>query len=205
MVSFLVFACVLNLDVPQVGRTLPQVHAQETDRTPALIRWWDAEDRGDVDTAVAQFAEPAVYIGTMPTGNCSAQTPCTDLAGIRQQIQRNVGVHFCTSIRWLQVSGAVVTGEREIYSDYDHSIGVERIVQNFIAVVTQDKITFTAGVLNLGDPETAFAAAIDAGTQPALPPILGPTTPCAALSLMRGEAEHGTVLRPKKKLGGSIL
>jgi hypothetical protein len=182
LATSLVLAFSLGLGIPQVRGAAQSAHAQETDRASALLRWWDAEDRGDIDTAVAQFADGAVYIGTMPSGNCSAQTPCTDLAGIRQQIQRNGTIHFCTSIHWLQVSGAVVTGEREIYSDYDHSIGVERIVQDFIAVVPQDKITFIAGVLNVGDPETALAAAIDAGTQQAGTPILPPTTPCAAVS-----------------------
>jgi len=181
LAASLVIAVLLGLGIPPVRGAAPPVHGQGSDRASVLLRLWNAEDTGDVDGAIAQFAGDAVYIGTMPKGNCSVQTPCTDLPGIRQQIQRNMGIHFCTTIHWLQVSGAVLTGEREIQSDYDFSIGVDHIVQNFIAVVTQDKITFIAGVLNLGDAETAVAHAIDEGTQASRAPIISARPPCAQL------------------------
>jgi pimeloyl-ACP methyl ester carboxylesterase len=161
------------------GKAAP-AHAQAGDPTP-LLRWWDAENQGDADSAAAQFADNAIYIGTMPFGNCSANTPCTDIAGIRQQLQRNTAIHFCTTIRRLQISGDVITGEREIYSDYDHSIGIKRVVQDFLAVVQGDKITFAIGVLNSGDLETARALAIDAGTEPAGEAVPAPATACARL------------------------
>lgn len=164
-----------SIDRPQA------VQAQAIDPASILLQWWDAEDRGDVDSAVAQFASDAVYIGTMPSGNCSASTPCTEIGGIRRQIERNTAIHFCTSIHWIQVSGAVVTGEREIQSDYDYSIGVDHIVQNFMGVVSRGKITFIAGVLNLGDRETALADGLELGTEPPRAPILTPRPSCAGL------------------------
>jgi hypothetical protein len=159
----------------------PSASAQELDKASVLLRWWDAEDRGDVDGSVAQFASNAVYIGTTVVGICTMQTPCTDLDGIRRQIERNVGLNFCTTIRSLQVSGSVLTGEREISSDFDYSIGIERVVQSFIAVVQDGQITFTAGVLNAGDPDTAYAIRQGNGTEPSRPPLTTPRPPCAPL------------------------
>jgi hypothetical protein len=181
LVAFaLVLALASVLGASQAADSAPIASAPEIDRAAALIGWWDAENRGDVDGAVAQFADNATYFGTMPMGLCSRQSPCTDLTGIRQQIQRNVGIHFCTKIRWIQVSGAVISGEREIVSDYDYSIGIHRVVQGFLALVPNDKITFAAGVLDAGDPETAQALEIDAGSQPPNTAFTGPREACGA-------------------------
>ena len=147
-----------------------------------VLRWMDAEQRGDLDTAAAQFADSAVFISNKVTGNCSQQTPCTDSAGIRQQTQGNIAEHICSTFLTLQVSGAVVTGKREIRSDSRRANGVERTLQSFMAVVPQDKITFFVGALDLADPQSVLNGAINAGTQPAGTPLPNPTTPCAGLS-----------------------
>jgi hypothetical protein len=179
---FLMLSIALGLAALGRSPVTQPVHAQAIDPVVVLLQYWDSEDRGDVDTAVAQFAPDATFIGTMPSGICSVSTPCTDLAGIRRQIQRNTGSHFCTRIHWIQVSGAVVTGEREIQSDFDYSIGVDHVVQNFMAVIQQGKITFEAGVLNVGDPLTDYAVDIDLGTQPPRTPILTPRPLCPRLA-----------------------
>jgi hypothetical protein len=166
-----------------VERPSPPVpaSAQELDKASVLLRWWDAEDRGDVDGSVAQFAINAVYISSTVAGICTMQTPCIDLDGIRRQIARNVSLNFCTKIRWVLVSGSVVTGEREITSDFDYSIGIERVVQSFIAVVQDGQITFTAGVLNAGDPDTAYAIRQANGTEASRPALTIPRPQCAPL------------------------
>ncbi len=176
----LLLATLLGLGLSFHGGTRP-AQAQQANRVSVVLRWLDAEPLGDLNTAVAQFADNAVFIGPTPTGNCSEQTPCTDVAGISQQIQGNITTHNCTTLRNIQVAGAVVTGEREIQNDVIRAHGVQRILQSFIAVVPQDQMTFFAGVFDVADPQTALNVDINAGRQPAGTPLSAPTTPCPGL------------------------
>jgi len=148
--------------------------AQDAGRESVVLRWLDAQQRGDLATAVAQFADNAFFIAPNARGNCSTQTPCTDVAGITQQIQGNIAVHKCNTFRSIQVSGAVVTGEREVQNDAARAIGVQRFLQSFIAVIPQDQITFFVAVFDVADPQTALRVAIIAGTQPAGTPLPAP-------------------------------
>jgi hypothetical protein len=147
--------------------------AQQPDRIGVVRSFINALSSWDVDGQVAVFADNAVFIGARATGNCSQQTPCTDLGSIRQQAQGNVSIHPCYTIRAIQVSGAVVTGQLEVSSDSSRSNGIPRTLQDFIALVPAGKITFFANVNDAGDPLTALNAQISAGTAsqpgPAIP------------------------------------
>jgi len=135
----------------------------------------DAWSRGDVDEALSYFAENAVFIAARPTGPCGAQTPCSDLAGIRQQIEFGVGIHICQTLRDVGVSGAVVHGQYETRTDVDRAKGVERLLRAFMAQIPNDKITFFAVVNDLSDPQTAGTLVAPSLQLP------NPETPCAGV------------------------
>jgi hypothetical protein len=103
------------------------------------------------------------------------------LAGISEQLQGNIAIHGCLTLRSLQVSGAVVTGERKLRTDTTRADGIDRELQFFMAVVPQDKITFFVATFDVADPETAPGVAIAAGTQATGTPLPSPTTPCPGL------------------------
>jgi len=176
-----VLAWILGFGLLSLLQPASSARAQSVDQMWVVLRWLDAEQRGDVDGALAQFADNAVFIGSRATGNCSTHAPCTDLTGIRQQIEGNIAQHNCYAFRSLQVSGGVVTGIREIPSDASRANGIDRVVQSFIAVVSDGKITFFAGALDTSDPQTARNAAINAGTQPAGTPLPAPGEACPSL------------------------
>jgi hypothetical protein len=156
--------------------------AQQDPRAAVVSEYYAASARGDVDAALAVFTDNAVFIGVRATGNCSTRAPCTDLAGIRQQLEGNIAGHVCQVIRNIEVSGAVVHGQLEVRADPNRANGVERTLQAFMAVVPQDKITFLAMVFDVADPQTATQVAVTAGTQPPPgPPLPTPPTPCAGV------------------------
>ncbi len=163
-----------------VGNPHPAA-AQQAERLTVVSGYFDAYARGDVDEMLSAFADNAVFIGARLTGNCSYQTPCTDLAGIRQQLEGNVAVHSCQTIRNVEVSGAVVLGQFEDRNDGTRANGVERGLRSFIAQIPNDKITFYAVVFDTSDPQTAFHLAVAAGTQARPAPLPNPETPCAGV------------------------
>ena len=156
-----------------VGTARPAA-AQQAERVAVVSRFLDAWSRGDVDEALSAFADNAIFIAARPTGPCGGQTPCTDLAGIRAQIEFAVGIHICQTLRNVQVSGSVVTGQFETRTDLDRANGVERLKRSFIAQVRNDKITFFSVLNDFTDPQTA-------GTQTTGAPLPNPETPCAGV------------------------
>ena len=156
-----------------VGNAHPAA-AQQSDRVAVVSRFLDAWSRADVDEALSAFADNAVFIAARVTGPCGAQTPCTGLAGIREQLDFGVAIHVCQTLRNVQVSGSVVTGQYETRTDVDRANGVDRLVRVFMAQIPNDKITFFAVVNDLSDPQTA-------GTQPPRAPLPNPATPCAGV------------------------
>lgn len=166
------------------GHTKP-ARAQQVapaDRAAVLTSLHAALSNGDLDGAMALFADNTVFIGAARAGSanapCTQSTPCTDLAGIRRQLQNNaIGSHSCFTLPSLTVSGAIVTGQRESRNDSARKNGIERDVEDFFAVVPGSQITFFVALKNVGDPQTALDLAISAGTaQPLAPPIPTPNS-----------------------------
>ena len=162
-----------------VGNPHPAA-AQQDERLAVVSGYFDAQNRGDVDETLSAFADDAVFIG-VAGGGCSPQTPCTDLASIRQQLEGNVAIHLCQTVTGVQVSGAVVLGQLEARRDTSRANGVERELRSFIAQIPNDKITLFAVVNDFSDPQTAFNAAVSAGTQARGAPLSNPQTPCAGV------------------------
>ncbi len=69
------------------------------------------------------FADDAVFIAARMTGPCAGQTPCTGLAGIREQLEFAVAMNICQTLREATVAGSVVTGQIESRTDIDRANG----------------------------------------------------------------------------------
>ena len=124
------------------------------------------------------FADDAVFIAARMTGPCAGQTPCTGLAGIREQVEFAVAMNICQTLREATVAGSVVTGQIESRTDIDSCERVERLKRSFIAQIPNDEITFIAVLNDFSDPQTA-------GIQTAGAPLPNPETPCAGVSRPR--------------------
>ena len=59
----LLLATVLGFGLLGSYRRVQPAKAQIADRIAVVLRWWDAEQGGDLDTALAQFAPNAVFMG----------------------------------------------------------------------------------------------------------------------------------------------
>jgi ketosteroid isomerase-like protein len=177
----------LGLGMLSFHRDAAQVTANEAERTAVINRaaviqqYFDAVNRTDPEAALAMFAEDAVFIGSRANGSCSQQTPCSGRATIGQQLEANARVRPCFTLREIQVTGAIVTGRYEVRADPYPGLGIERIVNSFIAFVPQDTIGFLANVADVADPQTATYVAVNAGQQ-APTPLSTPRTPCAEVS-----------------------
>lgn len=174
----LALAVLFGLGLSGLRGAATSAQVKPADRLAVVLAYFAASNRGDVDAVVALFADNAVFIGARATGNCSQRAPCTDLAGVRQQVEGNVAIHACETIRSIQIAGAVVTVQREGRTDVTRANGVERVLATNVFVVPQDKIVFHAGILDVADPPTALNAAINAGTAPRGTPIPPPDSPC---------------------------
>jgi hypothetical protein len=158
-----------------------QARPQQVDLRRAAIvqQYFTALAAGDVDGALALFAPNAEFIGSRPTGNCSAHSPCTELAGIRQQLDANLALgHHCQVATSLEVVGSTVLGRTLLRNDAIRARGIERILQTFLAQVPEDQITALYLVQDLTDPQTVTDLAILAGTQAPAPPLPTPDPPC---------------------------
>ena len=146
----------------------PAASAQQvgpSDRVAVLSAYFEAVSRGDLDAAVATFADTGTFI--FAGGNmCTPQAPCTDSAGVRARLQSNIASHNCQTLNQVQAAGAVVSGVFEARNDGLRAIGVPRVSESVMALVPQDKITFFVVLLDSADPQTALFTAIGAGTQP---------------------------------------
>ena len=177
----LVPATFIGVALLSMGGNPHPAAAQQGERLAVVSGFFDASSRGDADGAISAFADNAVFIGARVTGPCSPQTPCTDLASIRQQTDAAIANHICYTIRSVEVSGAVVLGQFEIRDDPSRAIGVERLLRSFIIQIPNDKISFYAALNDLSDPQTAFVVAVAAGTQAPRAPLPNPATPCAGV------------------------
>jgi len=173
------------LAVGVVGGLFPRgqpavAQTQPADRVAVVQAYFNAQNAGDVDGALAYFTDTAVFQAASGTGACSQRVPCTDPTGVRAQIANNVRIHDCKLIRTMVASGAVVSGSMEERNDPMRGTGVERTLQGFLAQVPDQQIALMVIVNDVADPATELSDAIRAGEQPAQAPIPNPTAPCGA-------------------------
>ena len=125
---------------------------EPADRLAVVVQALAAANRGDVADAMGWFADNAVLIGGPA---CTLQQPCQGTAAIQSALAGNVPVHTTITIIKAEVICSAVVGRWEVRNDRLAAIGVDRLVEVFIAQVPQDAITLFLSSYDFTDPQTA--------------------------------------------------
>lgn len=113
----------------------------------------DLRSRGDLQGAVARFADDAVFEGW---GLC-AVNPCAGKAAIEAEIAREIRDNFrgSTVPGTNRVSGDIQTFRSEVRSDSIRAAGIERVLVSATAEVRGERITRLRYELDPSDAQTA--------------------------------------------------
>ena len=130
----------------------PSARPQPVDRLAVVVQMLAANNRGDVAGAVGGFSEDATLISG-PV--CTLQQPCQGAAAIGSAVTRNTAVHTTITIISAEVIGSAVAGRWEVRNDRLAAIGVDRLVEVFIAQVPYDAITLLVSSYDFTDAQTA--------------------------------------------------
>ena len=125
---------------------------EPVDRLAIVVETLVAANRGDVAGAMGWFAEDAVLISGPA---CTLQQPCQGTAAIQSALAGNAPVHTTITVIEAEVIGSAVVGRWEVRNDRLATIGVDRLVEVFIAQVPQDAITLFLSSYDFTDPQTA--------------------------------------------------
>ncbi len=148
---------------------MPGRVAAQADPATVVEAFAEAINSGDVDAAVALFAEDAVIDNPRRT--------FVGLAEIRDDLQREVDNGLNITNVSVEVSGSSVTAIQEIRTPRIEAFGIERIIRIATFELRDGKIVSLAQMPDTSDPETARfqeAQAPGGGGPPAGPPPAGP-------------------------------
>jgi len=138
--------------------------AQATDPLSVMKASLDAINAGDVDVAVATFADDAVF--TTPTGSFKGKDQ------IRSAIMADVANHVQIEATNFQVAGDKVTYSFKQSNDRLRGLGIDFINGNSEAIIQNGKIMSLAGTLT---PESRAAIQKAMAAAPQVMPNTGAT------------------------------
>ena len=142
MVRMVICICGLMI-IP--GASLAQEDAATIDKKPR-----EALTRGDVDAALALYADDAVLEG-FPACNSF----CRGKAAIRKALERRVEEKVTATAVASYPSGNVITTRNEVRTNGTRKAGVERVVRWDILEAKDGKIVSVRILFELSDAETA--------------------------------------------------
>jgi hypothetical protein len=128
----------------------------------------DADNRGDVQAALAFFTDDAAIDGL---GLCTP-TPCVGKDAIRRDLERGEAGHTVHLIQdaTFQASGTTVSGRIPHQNDDSRAAGVDRFIVLTTSQVRSGQVARLHRELDTADPQTAkFAAFQRAAAQAAAP------------------------------------
>ncbi|WP_298832441.1 nuclear transport factor 2 family protein [uncultured Piscinibacter sp.] len=132
---------------------LPAMAAPD-DASPVLsyVRYEDAFNRGQIDTALEQFTDDALVIAGPA---CTAEAPCIGKAAIREGLlARFTAVNIAVRIREIQFDGTHLRTRVEIATDPLRKAGYTRVVGNDNLEFRNGKIASLVFVLDRSDGQT---------------------------------------------------
>src|SRR5438132_312801 len=135
-----------------------------------------ARNRGDINAAVALFADNA----TFTTAACQ---PCTSKAGILDTLQHLLIDHWQITPFNNQVAGNTVTGKSTLTSDSIRARGFQRIIANESLTEQNGLIINYTSAPDPGDPET-MQFLVAASQPPGRPPTF-PSTGVGSSDVLR--------------------
>jgi hypothetical protein len=145
----------LALVVALIAVNLPTatVSAQE-DPASVILRFQDARNRGDVETAMAFVSPDLVYAGTAtrPT-----ESPCVGTEALRHDLEQfSAAQEYGSSVAGPQVSGTAVWIRFAFQSPGRSAKGLDRTLSDGTATVQDGHVTTWQTVSVWTDPQTAW-------------------------------------------------
>ncbi len=128
------------------GRAIAQ-----DDPVAIMQKYFDARARGDLDAALALWADDAVIDGG---GRCR-KSPCVGKAAIRKRFEYLAKVKAKVNPVATYASGNVVTIRLEVRHNLTQKAGVERVINWNIYEVKGGKIVSQRTLKERTDPQTA--------------------------------------------------
>lgn len=166
-----VFGALLASGLLTLAPERPAAGQEESiDRVAFVRQWFEARDRGDVDTALAMLTDEAVFVGGGL--ECSAQAPCTGTDAIREIFELQRQTHEAHRLVSIERRGSAVIGSFEARNDRLRARGFERVLRTFVIQLPRDKITVFVSLLDLTDPESARNSGLDPAP-PNVTPVYG--------------------------------
>ena len=127
--------------------------AQE-DPALVLLRFQDARNRGDMESAMALVAPDLVYIGG-PT--CPPESPCLGTEALRHDLQQfSADQEYSSTAAGPDVSGMTVRVMFASQSPGRSAIGLDRTLSDVTATVQDGQLTSWRSVSLWTDPQTAW-------------------------------------------------
>ena len=135
--------------------------AQE-DPASVLLRFQDARNRGDMESAMALVAPDLVYIGG-PT--CPPESPCVGTEALRHDLEQfSADQEYSSSAAGPDVSGTTVRVRFALQSPGRSAIGLDRTLSDVTATVQDGQLTSWRSVSVWTDPQTTWWLDHQAGT-----------------------------------------
>jgi len=139
---------ILSLLFVSIFTVAPTMAVAGDDPEAVIQKYYDARAQGDVDAALAFFADDAV----LDAGRCR---PCVGKAGVRKMLERAVKHKSTRTPIESYPSGNVVTQRVETRGTSSRKAGLERVICWSIWKVKNGKIAFLRHVHDRTDPQTA--------------------------------------------------
>ena len=114
----------------------------------------EAIARGDVDAALALYADDAVLDG-FPACKILFNTPCVGKAAIRKALELRVKHKVKSTAIASYPSGNVLTSRNEVQTKGTRKAGIDRIIRWDIMEVNGGKIVSVRSLFEFSDPLTA--------------------------------------------------
>jgi hypothetical protein len=133
---------------------VPQTYRQCADPAAVLLRFQDARNRGDMQSAMALVAPELVYVGG-PT--CPPESPCVGTDALRHDLdQFSANQEYSSSAAGPDVSGTTVRVRFAIQSPGRSAIGLDRTLADVTATVQDGQLTSWRTLSVWTDPQTAW-------------------------------------------------
>jgi hypothetical protein len=127
----------------------------ETDDPAAVLQGFqDAQNRGDVEGAMALVASDVSFVGGSA---CPSDNPCQGTDNMRRALRVFAADHvYSATLGTPEVSGSVVRARLAFQSDSRAAIGIDRTLSDVTVVVRDGQLIEYLGTNDRSDPQTAW-------------------------------------------------
>jgi ketosteroid isomerase-like protein len=141
---------ILTVLLVSILTVAPTMAVAQDDALSVLLNHRAARARGDLDAALALWADDGVIDGG---GGCTI-SPCIGKAAIRKSIERKAKAQASFTVTATYPSGSVVTQRGEVRHNRTRKAGIDRVIRWRIYVIRGGKIVSQSVFVDRTDPQT---------------------------------------------------